>query len=124
MGTSPAAARTDARAFATPALQLSDGLAAVTGLTRSRVASRRASSSPKNSVTATATPVKAAQARKMEAGQPIQRCQRRQNATSICEKREAGSGKREAGPARNLQPIARSLRWDIRRFEPRTPCDR
>ena len=45
--------------------------------------SRSASSSPKNSVNATRNPVVAAQSRKSAAGSPIQRCQRRQDATLV-----------------------------------------
>src|SRR4051812_42894524 len=48
---------------------------------RSRVASRRDSSSPKNSVKATRKPVTAAKNRKIAAGKPIQRCHLRQNLT-------------------------------------------
>src|SRR6266404_828504 len=52
----------------------------VTGLTKARVASRKASSSPKNSVKATRTPVTAAKRRKSAAGKPIHRCHLRKKA--------------------------------------------
>src|SRR4051794_22732968 len=50
-----------------------------TGLTRSRVASRSASSAPKNSVNARMAPVHDAKRRKIAAGNPIHRCHFRQN---------------------------------------------
>lgn len=56
-----------------------------TGLTRSRVASRRASASPKNSLKATSMPVIEANNRKAAAGKPIHRCHLRHHAVFMAE---------------------------------------
>src|ERR1044071_7404638 len=60
--------------------QSAAGEAEVTGLMRSLVRSRRASSAPKNSVFASHRPVPAAQMRKIVAGKATQRCHLRQKA--------------------------------------------
>jgi hypothetical protein len=69
-----------ARARAIGSCQLAPGESVLTGLTRSRVASRSASSSPKNSVIATMTPVIAAKRRNAAARNAIYWCHLRQNA--------------------------------------------
>ena len=62
-----------------------DGDDVETGLVRSRVASRKASSAPKNSVVATRKPVVAANNKNSAAGKPIQRCHRRHHAVFIAD---------------------------------------
>src|SRR4249919_1740404 len=79
MGAPPADADTVVSARASGSDQSFGGEASVTGLTRSRVASRKASSAPKNSVKAKMAPVHDAKSRKRDAGKPIQRCHLRQN---------------------------------------------
>src|SRR5262245_3385716 len=80
MGADPVLAATVASAAPIGPDQSFAGDVVVTGLTRRRIASRNASSSPKNSVKARINPVVAANSRNKDAGNPIHRCHLRQNA--------------------------------------------
>src|SRR2546423_13507561 len=80
MGAAGALAFTAVRARATGSLQFVAGDAVVVELTKARVASRSASSAPKNSVKPTTTPVIDAQSKNSVAGKAVHRCHFRQKA--------------------------------------------
>src|SRR5262245_1073697 len=86
MGAPAARAWTVTIAFANGSANALCGDDVDTGLTRSRVASRSASASPKNSLHATRKPVTAANRRTRSSGNPIHLCDLRKDAVFMMPK--------------------------------------